>query len=365
VRLLICAGGTGGGVYPALAVHNALTTRRPGVETLWVGGEGGMEEELVKRAGIPFRSIPAAGVHGVGLRALPGNLAKLSRGVVASRRIVQDFRPDVLFFTGGYVAFPMAFAGRKVPTLLYVPDIEPGLALKAVARFADRLTVTAEASKEYFPAKQRIVVTGYPLRADLKGWSRQSGSQRLGLSGDLPVLLVTGGSKGARTINNAVLAQLPALLEMAQVIHITGSLDWPVVEAAAKDLPNHLADRYHAMPYLHEMGAALSAADLVVSRAGASSLGEYPFFGLPAILVPYPYAWRYQKVNAEALSQRGAAILLEDHLMQERLFPLVRDLLNDPAKREAMRASMRTLAQPDAAGAIASQLLELAGETPL
>lgn len=352
-------------MYPALAVHNALTTRRPGVETLWVGGEGGMEEDLVKRAGIPFQSIPAAGVHGVGLRALPGNLAKLSRGVVASRRILQDFRPDVLFFTGGYVAFPMAFAGRKVPTLLYVPDIEPGLALKAVARFADRLTVTAEASKEYFPAKQRILVTGYPLRADLKGWSRQSGSQRLGLSGDLPVLLVTGGSKGARTINNAVLAHLPALLEMAQVVHITGSLDWPVVEAAAKDLPNHLADRYHAMPYLHEMGAALSAADLVVSRAGASSLGEYPFFGLPAILVPYPYAWRYQKVNAEALSQHGAAILLEDHLMQERLFPLVRDLLNDPAKREVMRASMRTLAQPDAAGAIASQLLELAGETPL
>lgn len=365
MRLLICAGGTGGGVYPALAVHNALTNQRAGIETLWVGGEGGMEAELVKRAGIPFQSIPAAGVHGVGIRALPGNIAKLSRGVLASRRILKDFRPDVLFFTGGYVAFPMAFAGRSIPTLLYVPDIEPGLALQAVARFADCLTVTAEDSKQFFPAKQRIVVTGYPLRSDLGGWSRQTADQRLGLSGDLPVLLVTGGSKGARTLNTAMLANLPALLEIAQVIHLSGSLDWPVVEAAAKELPKHLAERYHAMPYLHEMGAALAAADLVVSRAGASALGEYPFFGLPAVLVPYPYAWRYQKVNAEALSRRGAAIMLEDQLMKDQLYPLIKDLLGNPAKREAMRAAMRSLAHPEAAGAIASQLLGLAGETPL
>src|SRR3972149_5003149 len=112
VRLLICAGGTGGGVYPALAVHSALTSQHPNVETLWVGGEGGMEEELVNRAGISYRSIPAAGVHGVGLRALPGNIAKLTRGVMASRRILREFKPDVLFFTGGFVAAPLAWAGR-------------------------------------------------------------------------------------------------------------------------------------------------------------------------------------------------------------------------------------------------------------
>jgi UDP-N-acetylglucosamine--N-acetylmuramyl-(pentapeptide) pyrophosphoryl-undecaprenol N-acetylglucosamine transferase len=346
-------------------VHNALTNQRAGIETLWVGGEGGMEADLVKRAGIPFQAIPAAGIHGVGLRALPGNLAKLSRGLVASRRILRDFRPDALFFTGGYVAFPMALAGRSTPTLLYVPDIEPGLALKAVARFADRLAVTDADSKQFFPARQRIVVTGYPLRADLGGWSRQTARQHLGLSGDLPVLLVTGGSKGARTINNAVLASLPALLERAQVIHLSGPLDWPAVEAAAQALPQSLAEHYHALPYLHEMGAALAAADLVVSRAGASALGEYPFFGLPAILVPYPYAWRYQKVNAEALSRRGAAVLLEDHLMKDRLYPLIADLLGDPARREAMRAAMRSLARPGAADAIAGQLLELAGGTPL
>ena len=290
MRLLICAGGTGGGVYPALAVHSALTNQRSGVETLWVGGEGGMEEELVKRAGIPYQSIPAAGVHGVGIRALPGNLAKLTRGVLAARRILKDFRPDALFFTGGYVAFPMAVAGRAIPTLLYVPDIEPGLAIRSMARFADRVAVTAADSKKYFAANKNVTVTGYPLRADLFGWSRQKSDQRFGLSGTLPVLLVTGGSKGARSLNNAVLADLSALLEIAQVIHISGALDWPVVKAATQQLPKELSARYHALPYLHEMGAALAAADLVVSRAGASTLGEYPFFGLPAILVPYPHA---------------------------------------------------------------------------
>ena len=135
------------------------------LETLWVGSEGGMEAELVKRAGLPYRSIPAAGVHGVSLRELPRNLSQLTRGVVASRRILRGFRPDVLFFTGGYVAVPMAIAGQRIPTLLYVPDIEPGLALKALSRFADRITVTAPDSQRYF--NKNVIVTGYPLRQDL------------------------------------------------------------------------------------------------------------------------------------------------------------------------------------------------------
>jgi undecaprenyldiphospho-muramoylpentapeptide beta-N-acetylglucosaminyltransferase len=363
--LLICAGGTGGGVYPALAVHDALLAKHANLETLWVGGEGGMEEELVKRAGFSYRSIPAAGVHGVGLRALPGNLARLSRGVIASRHILKDFQPDVLFFTGGYVAAPMAFAGRNIPTLLYVPDIEPGLALKFLSRFADRVALTAPDSKKYFPRQEGLVLTGYPLRADLMAWSREKATRHFGLSPAKPTLLVTGGSKGARSINMAVLKHLNEFLGMAQVVHITGSLDWPVVENAASELPAALKVNYRAMPYSHEIGAALACADLVVSRAGASSLGEYPFFGLPAILVPYPYAWRYQKVNADYLSERGAAVILQDERIADELPILVRDLLENQHKREAMRAAMQSLSQPHASDAIASQLLELAGEQPL
>lgn len=352
-------------MYPALAVHSALLAHRPNIETLWVGGEGGMEEELVKRAGISFQTIPAAGLHGVGLRALPGNFVKLTYGVLASRRILREFQPDVLFFTGGFVAAPMAFAGRAIPNLLYVPDIEPGLAIKSIARFANRIAVTADDSKKYFSTDKQIIVAGYPLRADLSGWSRQDALTHFKLSGELPILLVFGGSKGAHSINNAILSNLYELLEVTQVIHISGTPDWDQVKDAGERLPKDLADRYRPMPYLHEMGAAFAAADLAVSRAGASSLGEFPFFGLPAILVPYPHAWRYQKVNADTLTQRGAAVMLEDQFLNRELIPLVKDLLDNPAKRQAMSARMKALSKPEAAATIASQLLELAGGTSL
>jgi UDP-N-acetylglucosamine--N-acetylmuramyl-(pentapeptide) pyrophosphoryl-undecaprenol N-acetylglucosamine transferase len=324
-----------------------------------------MEEELVNRAGIPYRSIPAAGVHGVGLRALPGNVAKLTRGVLASRRILREFKPDVLFFTGGFVAAPMALAGSNIPTALYVPDIEPGLALKFLSRFADLITVTADDSRRFFPRSKRIVVSGYPLRPDLLNWSREKAVSRFGLDAGTPTLLVTGGSKGARSINMAMLKNLRELLGVAQIIHITGSLDWEAVEKSAQQLPAQLKSRYHIMPYLHEMGAALAAADLVLSRAGASTLGEYPLFGLPAVLVPYPHAWRYQKVNADFLAERNAAAVLQDELLEDELLNVVKDLLLNKHTLEAMRAAAKKLSHPAAATVIASQLLELAGGQPL
>ncbi|KAF0106571.1 MAG: UDP-N-acetylglucosamine--N-acetylmuramyl-(pentapeptide) pyrophosphoryl-undecaprenol N-acetylglucosamine transferase [Anaerolineaceae bacterium] len=360
---MICAGGTGGGVYPALAVLEALNAERADVQTLWVGGEGGVEARLVERAGVPFKAIPAAGLHGVGLRHLPGNLLKLARGAATSRRILHAFRPDAIFFTGGYVAVPMALAGMQVPTLLYVPDVEPGLALRTLARFADRIAVTAEESRRYFRRRARLAVTGYPVRPGLARWTRPEARRTLGLPADGPVLLAFGGSKGARSLNNAVLANLPALLDLADLVHVTGELDWPAMQEKAKSLNAAQAARYHAFAYLHEeMGAALAAADLAISRAGASALGEYPLFGLPAILVPYPYAWRYQKVNADFLTGRGAALLLEDAQLQESLLPAVKNLLADPSRLDSMRAAMRSLSRPDAASVIGRLVLDLAGK---
>jgi UDP-N-acetylglucosamine--N-acetylmuramyl-(pentapeptide) pyrophosphoryl-undecaprenol N-acetylglucosamine transferase len=322
-----------------------------------------MEADLVKRAGIAFEAIPAAGVHGIGLRRLPGNLLQLGRGYFEARRVVSHFRPDALLFTGGFVAVPMALAGRRAPSLLYVPDIEPGLAIKTLARFADRLAVTAADTNAYFsPAGQRKArVTGYPTRPELRRWDAEKARRALGLSGGVPVLLVFGGSKGARSINRALLAVLPQLLAKAQVVHISGQWDWAEVESARQNLDNSLAARYHAYPYLHElMGAALSAADLALSRAGASCLGEFPVFGLPAILVPYPYAWRYQQVNAAYLQRYGAAVLLQDAELPDRLLPVVLDLIHDRERRAQMRQSMLNLAHPQAAHNIAALLVDLA-----
>ena len=359
-------------MYPALAVLNELqisgvngveSSELCNMKTLWVGGEGGMEGLLVARQGISFAAIPAAGVHGVGLRALPGNLLRLARGIFAARRILKEFKPDVLFFTGGYVAVPMAVAGWRIPSLLYVPDIEPGLALKFLARFADRITVTTPTSIRYFAKKERVVATGYPTRANLSLWNKASAREAIGLSDDLPVLLVFGGSRGARSINNALLKNLPALLKKAQIVHISGELDWRTADKAKENLSREQAARYHLFAYLHdEMGAALASADLAISRAGASTLGEFPLFGLPALLVPYPHAWRYQKVNADYLSQRGAALIIEDEALAEQLETIVSSLLENPAKLEAMRDAMKRVARPQAADKIGEHLLSLAGK---
>ena len=331
-------------------------------EFLWVGSEGGMEAALVERAGIRFKAIPAAGLHGVGLKRMPGNLQTLARGVLASQKILSEFQPDALFFTGGYVAVPMALAGRKIPSLLYVPDVEPGLALKTLARFATCITLTTEDSRQFFSARAKTVVTGYPIRSELALWTKAAGRETFSIKSDLPVLLVFGGSKGARSINLALFEHLDHLLEQMEVIHISGELDWEMVLAARSRLPEKLAKRYHAYSYLHnEMGAALAAADLAVSRSGASSLGEYPFFGLPALLVPYPYAWRYQKVNAESLANRGAALIIEDAKLKSGLYLTVEKILDAPEKLQAMSEAMRALSMPDAATRIAVELLALAG----
>ena len=347
-------------MYPALAVHGALTSKVSNVDTLWVGGEGGMEETLVKRQGIPFRAIPAAGLHGVGPLATPRNLTLIGRGILAARRILNEFKPDVLFFTGGYVAVPVALAGRSIPSLLYVPDIEPGMALKSLAGFSDVVAVTTEQSQRFF--NKQVFETGYPLRSELTLWNRQTANQHLGVSGKLPVLLVFGGSKGAHSINLAVLNNLRELLKKFEIVHLSGEQDWPLVRHTREQLPMDLADRYHALAYLHDMGAALAAADLVVSRAGASCLGEFPLFGLPALLIPYPHAWRYQKVNADYLTRRGAAVTLEDHRLDDDLVITLKVLLDNPNKLKAMRAAMFELSHPRAAEKIAGVLVDLAGE---
>lgn len=353
MRLLICAGGTGGGVYPALTVAERLNDS---AEILWVGGEGGMEASLVQREGLRFEAIPAAGVHGVSLAKLPGNVWKLWKGYLKSKAILKQFKPDVLFFTGGYVAIPMALAATGLCKLLFVPDIEPGLALKTLARFSDRLALTVESSRDYFEHKEKTIVTGYPLRESLGKWTREAGLDYFGFDPSLPVVLFTGGSSGARSINEAVLAITPQLVQTCQVIHLTGHLGWEAVQAASQNF----GPRYQAFPYLHEIGAAYAAASLVVSRSGASSLGEYPYFALPAILVPYPYAWRYQKINADYLVDAGAAMLLEDSRLKSELLPSIRGLLGKPLELAAMSNAMGALNRPQAAEAIAALIYEMA-----
>jgi undecaprenyldiphospho-muramoylpentapeptide beta-N-acetylglucosaminyltransferase len=332
-----------------------------GAEFLWVGAIGGLEEGLVRRAGLPFVAIPGGGLHGVGLGLMLRNAVKLVRGFVQAWGIVGRFQPDALFLTGGYVSAPVALACwlRRVPILIYLPDVEPGLAIKTLAHLATRVAVTTEASRAYLPP-EKVIVTGYPVRPTLRGVARATAQRTFGLDPALKTLLVLGGSRGARSINQAIMAILEDVLAECQVIHSSGTLDWEQVAARRETLPAALKARYHAYPYLHEeMGAALAAADLAVSRAGASVLGEFPLFGLPSILVPYPHAWRYQRVNADTLAAQGAAIRLDDADLRQKLLPTVQRLLRDDAARAQMAARARALAVPDAAERLAGALRAL------
>ena len=343
-------------MYPALAVLQALEGNYS--EILWVGGEGGMEADLINRLNLPYDEIPAAGVHGIGLRSLPGNIYKLIRGTFKSIKIIRQFQPDVIFYTGGYVAAPMALAGSSKQSVLFVPDIEPGLALKFIARFADAIALTTETSKQFFNPSKQLVVTGYPLRKEIKQLPKSEAKKVFNLHDKLPVIMVFGGSKGARSINQAIQKNLSTLLTKAQIIHVTGNLDWPTTQDAYAKLPPDMASDYHIFPYLHEeISAAFASADLCICRAGASTLGELPFFGLPAILVPYPYAWRYQKVNAQFLVDHNAAILLPDEEMDNQLITTITNLLDDSQKLTQMRASMHALSKPEAAEKIGKLIM--------
>ncbi|MFN3761576.1 MAG: UDP-N-acetylglucosamine--N-acetylmuramyl-(pentapeptide) pyrophosphoryl-undecaprenol N-acetylglucosamine transferase [Anaerolineae bacterium] len=379
--LWMAGGGTGGHVYPGLAVLQALKEMGP-VEVLYVGGQGSVEERLVARAGLPFAGIPAGGLHGLAPWRAARNLVRLARGFLAALRLGRRRRPDALFVTGGYASVPVALAARvlRVPILLYLPDIEPGLAVRFIARLATRIGATVEDSRAFLPA-HKVVVTGYPVRPEFAGIERTAAREALGLPDGERVLLVFGGSTGARSINQAVIENLEALLEVAHVVHVTGERDWRWVESSARLLGPHPTPsgfaatgggaaagggggvRYHPYPYLHgaAMGQALAAADLAVCRAGASTLGELPYFGLPAVLVPYPYAWRYQRVNARWLASRGAAVVLEDAHLKEELVPTVRSLLEDPARLARMREQALALARPDAAKSLAEWLVEIRG----
>lgn len=326
-----------------------------------------MENDILRRAGpqVPTAAIQAAALRGRAPWTMARNAALLAQGAAQARQVLAEFQPEAVLVTGGYVSVPVGIAARqkRIPLVVFLPDVVPGLAVRFLARLAGRVAATTPASARYLP-RGKLVVTGYPVRPELFTLARAEARARLDLPPAATVLLVYGGSRGARSINRAVGAGLAGLLERATVLHVCGQEGDDVeLRQQAGRLPPPLQARYRLYPYLHdEMPAALAAADVAICRSGASTLGELPAVGLPAVLVPYPYV--HQEENADYLVRSGCAVKVPDAQLHTRagapdpaaLLAALRPLLEDPARRSAMAAAARQIAHPEAAAAIVEVL---------
>jgi UDP-N-acetylglucosamine--N-acetylmuramyl-(pentapeptide) pyrophosphoryl-undecaprenol N-acetylglucosamine transferase len=381
VRILVSGGGTGGHVYPLLAVVEALLTQGD-TEVLYVGSVGGMEADIVARQiehramNLAYRAVDAAPIRGVTLWKVPGYVYRLWRGYRQSLRLLDEWTADAALVSGAYVSVPVALAARRrrIPVMVYLPDREPGLAVRLLSTFVHSIAVSFEPVRHAFPraVRHKVWVSGYPVREALLEVAsglvnlREQGCRVFELNPALKTLLVMGGSRGARPINRALVSALPALLPECQVVHLTGQLDWPWVEGERARLSPGSRARYRAYPYLHEdLPAAMAVADLVVARAGAATLAEFPAVGLPSILVPYPYSGGHQEANADFMAEHGASLRLDDADLDASLEETVLSLFRDEPALERMREAAQALARPDAALQLARELCSLAGSSGL
>jgi len=307
-----------------------------------------------------YDEVYAGPIHGVSPLRMISSVVKLAIGTMQSFGKLLSIRPQVILLTGGWANLPVALVAwlMRIPSVIYLPDIEPGLTIKVLQRFASKVAITTESSEVYFPSG-KTVITGYPLQKNRLTANRDEAIQHFNLDPSRKTLMVFGGSRGAQNINIALGNKLGQLFDAGlQVIHVTGTLDWERMMAQVGELKDH--PHYHAFPYLHgDMGLAFAGSDLVVCRSGASTLAELPLFGLASILVPYPYAWRYQKVNADYLVGKGAGIRLNDEDMDAQLYDTIKAVIMDANRLSEMQANATALANPDGAKRLAQLLVEV------
>ncbi len=365
LKVLLSGGGSGGHVFPAFAVADALRElveqQDDTIEFRFAGTADGIESELAVEAGLPYSTIAARSLRGRNPLSKLLSLGATATGIVDALALMLRYRPNVLFLTGGYVSAPVGVAAwlTRTPVVLLQPDIEPGWTLRALAPLGRRVCVTHERSTErYAPGK--AVVSGYPLRRGFANLDKPMARAYFQLNGG-PALLVTGAVRGAQRINDGVANRLEDWLARAQLIHISGREDFERLSRLRESLPAKLQSRYRLYPYMsEEMPLAMAACDLAISRAGASVMGEYPAAGLPAVLAPLGEAGGHQRFNAQVLADAGAAVLADDNRLDYDLFDLTMDLLADPMRLAAMRKSMLSLRRVDAARRIAEVIVDVA-----
>jgi UDP-N-acetylglucosamine--N-acetylmuramyl-(pentapeptide) pyrophosphoryl-undecaprenol N-acetylglucosamine transferase len=357
LRFIISGGGTGGHIFPAVAIANELRRRLPEAEILFVGANGRMEMTRVPEAGYKIVGLDITGLQ---RRLTPQNLlfpVRVFRSVRKAGKLIEEFRPDAVVGVGGYASAPVLLAAtsRAIPSLIQEQNSYAGLVNKLLAKRVNKICVAYDGMEKFFPA-DKLVLTGNPVRTEIASGNRNEAQKFFGLDPNRKTLLVIGGSLGARTLNQATAAALTRLREAGvQLLWQTGKLYFPQAQQQA-DQANNL----HALEFIQRMDLAYAAADVVISRAGALSVSELCLTGKASILVPSPnVAEDHQTKNALALVSKGAAVLITDEHAAERLYDEALRLLADPERQQQLSARVRELARPNATVTIVDELLKL------
>src|SRR5574344_1007806 len=367
IRVIVSGGGTGGHIFPAISIANAVKALRPDAKILFVGAEGRMEMQRVPDAGYEIKGLPISGFNRKNLLKNISVLIKLMRSQIMARKIISDFKPDVAVGVGGYASGPtLRMAGRMgVPTLIQEQNSFAGVTNKLLAKRAEKICVAYEGT-ERFSSAEKIILTGNPVRQNLteNNASRPQPAQMMGLDAEKKIILIIGGSLGARTLNESVMSNLDLIRisKDVQFVWQTGKLYFEEMKSRLeKEQP---VSNLFPMDFVSNMDIAYSAADLVVSRAGAGSISELCLLNKATILVPSPnVAEDHQTKNAMALVNKDAAIHIADVLARKELIPAAISLVQDKERLSKLSENIGKLALRDSADVIAKEILKLAGKS--
>lgn len=338
MKLLIAGGGTGGHVFPALAIAEELKSRDAKHEVLFIGTETGFEAKIIPQKNFPLKTIPRTPLVGLSLKDKLKSIFKLREAISHSKKIIQEFNPDAILGVGGYASAPAVFAGSRMKkkTYLLEQNATPGITNRVLSYFADYVFVSFESTKNYFP-KQDCELTGNPVRKEFLNVASQKISKK---EEDPLCLFIMGGSQGAHIINITVIETLPRFKELPhklKIIHQTGKEDFEMVkkEYAEKGVSAQI------LPFVEDMAAYLGMADFVIGRAGAGTVSELIVTHTPSILIPYTYAKSHQIYNAKELEKKGAArIVAQQDLSEEKLFNIIKQMMIYPQVLEKMKEAL-------------------------
>ncbi|MFD3258505.1 undecaprenyldiphospho-muramoylpentapeptide beta-N-acetylglucosaminyltransferase [Paenibacillus lentus] len=365
MRVVLSGGGTGGHIYPALAIANQCGAEYPDSEFLYIGGERGLESSLVPKENIPFEAINITGFRRKLSFDNVKTIVRFLKGVRTSKRLLREFRPDVVIGTGGYVCGPVVYAAAKlgIPSIIHEQNAVPGLTNRFLSKYVSTVAVSFEGSGAAFPTAKKILYTGNPRATTVFEADKNKGYASLGLPPNSLVVLVVGGSRGARAINEAMIDMSPSVGKLGHIsfIYVTGEGYYENTKTAIADRLGKMPDNLRVLPYVHNMPEVLACTSLIVNRAGASFLAEITALGIPSILIPSPNVTNnHQEKNARSLeNSRAAEVIVEPDLTGSSLYTAIERIMTDSSLHRSMSAAARQLGKPESAHLIVEEMRRL------